>query len=56
MPGPFDKVARQLNRDLAVLGGVLVGTATIVGRVVYVVIDTILRHHRSPGVSGHFRR
>jgi hypothetical protein len=53
MEEPFDRVATNLNRDLAWIAG---GIAAIGGAVVmagFVAVDVLVRHHRGTGKTHH---
>ena len=53
MEEPFDRVATDLNRDLAWIAG---GLAAIGGAIVmagFVAVDVLVRHHRGTGRTQH---
>jgi hypothetical protein len=53
MEEPFDRVATNLNRDLAWIAG---GLAAVGGAIVmagFVAVDVLVRHHRGTGRTQH---
>jgi hypothetical protein len=56
MDAPLDKVAAQLNRDLALIAAGLVVAGGAIATGVYVIVDTLLRRHKAPGLSEHGHR